>query len=1291
MTPTSHPVAALCTALSLGLAALFGAAQAAPFQPDEATLLLAHFDERPDRADYANGWDAFGGGGYSSVEGYYGKGVDLRGLQRPDDIWKKENTFPPRYTQWIFWPRGNVSFRQGTLEFWLRPGAANEKHGSSGGDLLHFQHYQPLRPELIEEGPPSKFKHIQPFIRLTPANLSWMLVTLKGNTVEGRVDFAKVAGWKRRLDPQQWHHFALQWSPDGIAIYLDGRLIGSHALEEDFGLALTGPTQRGLALNGIVLDELRISAKPRYGDTFEPGWKEGSRPSDAFPGVETVTPIAWREHLLDLPLTATSSPEKPAPPVRKTNLKSWELQFDQSTGYLASLRNGSLQLDSSQLTSGLLLWQGTERTPLPAPTLTGEWQTDAHRVAFEQKWGDALLSKHLITEGAKGEILWEMEFRNQGSQSLWLEALLSLPVMKTATEFFDMSWTQNKLPFPRRRDEWLFSLPMTAASDSTGGIGVGLDPHQSVSALIGEWLPSTHGNHPAIRQGTRVVLAPGEVQRLKFVIFRSGGEFGVRDSIAAYHALFPDLYRLQPSVPIYSYLGVCQYFSYVNLPDLTRTYYSGGQWGHGPYHTKGDYLGSPKFWDRKDLEGRSDYQHAAGHQRLYKTIENLRKTVVQRSRDAFEQYYTPRRSHDVPNLAARFIIEETMPGIDFPDDPLTAGQYFAPKNFVVNEFQTPLGAKFMEDQAATMRLIATYSPGFINDFCQASSFRFNDRYAQKSPGRSFSADRGEFVVGALGHAERYKMINAFETNGKHQSMISDWGMISYILSAWSSANTFESGDPFVSTTGMKIGLQVSRNLLGEKPISVLTSYGHDDIGKQFTPDDFTPQTLRDDYRFTFRRLMLTALETGYYVDPPLLHGKQWNSEVNPILVESLVYGRKTVSGGRVNEPLWLVRGGEGAQAITVVGNSSAKEQTTPLSLLHSYFAGRFLWAPYYGGTALQRVTKRATEFADIKIAPHNIAAYKPVAELIGTEAEKATVQWEGDGLELQLQLDLTMSGDGKVRLLSPAEYYEVASVRLNGKPFTPEKGALLALPPGSHRIEATLRNTILRFDAKAWSEVELIQDGQPQFGIIATTKPGYEHGTASQFNWFLAQYDEEDGILGNLADAAIYPSEKEIPETFTGWVADLRPDPDAKTTQVLLDPTTRRIRVVGATPGEVRRAVMLLMRLVDRRYPHIGRHVPMDRNLKAGWNIPGWNSSYNQRDPGWKRLYGRSSTALDFFERFANPDFLSSPILEKEYEPLYSNGNLDFAGKYRLKQAPYLFEPTWSEDYIYGYSGPRFH
>lgn len=1258
----------------VGSLALVSGLHAGPFVPDRDTLFLASFDRHADRADYAHGWDRFGGGGYTSVEGYYGKAVDLRGIVLPEDFWKVENGFYPHFTQWIFWPRGNVDFRQGTMECWFRVAPKGTRFNHlTGSDLLHFQSFQPLAARTTADG---KKQVVQPFIKVNTDHLSWKLVTLNGEILEGRVDFSKVPGWRKKLSPERWHHFAFQWAPEGVAFYIDGRLAGTHVLNNNAGIAITGPTQRGLGVGSVVLDEFRISARPRYGNEFEPNWREGARPAGAFPGAPHNGEVAWKERPATAPLeVARPRIGQPA----AIPLGAWKLGLDDKLGLLANLAKGDLRLSSGNQAAGLLLFKGVEREAL-LPQAVRDWKATGNAITFAQEWRDSLQLEHKITEGKQGELRWHVTFRNNGSERLWLEALFALPAFANTTEFFDMSWTQQQLPWKRRRDEYIFSLPFAAASNGKQGIGVGLDPHQGFSALIGEWLPKGEAqSEPMIRQGTRVVLAPGEVQSLEFVIVTSTGDFGVRDTLVAYHELSPDLYRFDPLVPIYSYLPVCQYFSYVNLPDLTRVFYSGGQWGHGPYHTKGDYLGD--YWGRKELEGREDYQHALDNQRRYKTVEGLKKEIVQRSRDAYFYYYTPRRSHDLPNMPARFILEDLMPGESFPDDPLSVGQYFAPKNYVANEYRTPLGRKAIADQWGVAELIGKWSPGFINDFCQSSNFRFTDAEALKSPGRAFSEDRGEYLVGAFGSIERYKALGDFVASGKKQTVISDWGMISYMLSAYSPANSFESGCPFVSTTGMQLGLEVSRNLLGEKPISVLTSYGLDNIGHHFQPGEFTPERLRDYYRYSFRRVMLTAIRTGYYADPPLLHGKQWNSEVNPILVESLVYGRKTIAGARVNEPLWVVQGGSGNKAILVVGNTTASPQESPVSILPRYTGGSMIWAPYFGGSLAQTVSASETVLNKLPVPAHDLAALKPVAHFTSPAAAEVQARWEGDGLAIRIRLEIDQKAPGTLQILSPSELYEVAEITCNGKKVS----GPLDLPKGRHTVEAVLQNTVLAFSGEAWKQFSILKDGAPNFCLISKGAPSFDFGTAAQLNWFLMQYDEEDGVLNNLPEAPIYADETAIPANFQGWKLDLRPDPAHSKARVTLNPETRTIRFEGATPGEVRRGMMVFMRQVDRTLPHIGRHVPMDRMLKTGWKIPGWHGKYDESEPGWKRLYTRRPATSKFFEEFEDKQFLQKPILEREYEPLYANGNVDFAGKYTLRNAPYLFEPTFTEDFIYGY------
>ena len=47
------------------------------------------------------------------------------------------------------------------------------------------------------------------------------------------------------------------------------------------------------------------------------------------------------------------------------------------------------------------------------------------------------------------------------------------------------------------------------------------------------------------------------------------------------------------------------------------------------------------------------------------------------------------------------------------------------------------------------------------------------------------------------------------------------------------------------------------------------------------------------------------------------------------------------------------------------------------------------------------------------------------------------------------------------------------------------------------------------------------------------------------------------------------------------------------------------------------------------------------------------------------------------------------PVLNKEYEHLYKDGKNDFTGRYRMLTMPFLLEPTFADDFVYGHDGDR--
>jgi hypothetical protein len=110
---------------------------------------------------------------------------------------------------------------------------------------------------------------------------------------------------------------------------------------------------------------------------------------------------------------------------------------------------------------------------------------------------------------------------------------------------------------------------------------------------------------------------------------------------------------------------------------------------------------------------------------------------------------------------------------------------------------------------------------------------------------------------------------------------------------------------------------------------------------------------------------------------------------------------------------------------------------------------------------------------------------------------------------------------------------------------------------------------------------------------------------------------------------------------------------------------------------------MILLRLMDRRYPHLGmmmmsRNRQYDRKTGLTAEIRG---VYSGRGMFWEKR------VADFFMALSEPDFLFKPLLREEYNQLYTDKITDFSGKYQLRTTPFIFEPTYGDDFVYGFTG----
>jgi|GEM_PF-1159196 len=1262
---------------------------AQPFEPDQNTTFLAHL-ENNQSADYALGWRDFGGNGATVVEGYYGKALDLRKRAILPNYEETCNELSPLYQGWGFYPRGNVNPWQGTYECWFRVAEPGQERMVVAGDLMGASITRIAR----EEGD-KRYSSIT--VDVNSHGIRFLLPLVSGRYFKGSVTFRNVPGFNKSLDPRDWHHYALTWSQGEMVMWLDGRPVQAWDMTGHYGLAYVVNPAFYAHSADIVKDELRISNVVRYHEPFEPRWRDGKRPDYAFTGVPDVK--RFDPKLESQPAPSVKSVSAP----KQTftfNQNGVVLTFDRTAGQLTSLKaHGNATAPTA---GGLILSDGVGRKPMSPQKITRiHDDQEAGRLMFDQQFSRGIAARHELGSTDAGALEWRITLTNNADEERWIEPLIGLPVpLKSVSAVFDGAETKTQLELPRHRDLYKSTLPFVAATDGKRYIGVGIDPHIALSDIVHQWAPDK--KTPTLRQGTKIALSPGESFTLTWFIVAGDGEFGTLDALNAYHEQSPDLYRLQPDVPTYSYMPATQDYHLVNHNDNKRMHYAGGFWRHGPGHGKGDDFGTPELWANPEFDRFKVYAYTRRLENLWKSVDALREAIRLSFKAPFDNFYTVGRRHYCPDLTPSYLVYHIWPGHTPNDDPLSFGQYyrFVNDKYIVNEYGTPFGKFYNQMTRRYLRHISGTSPGFINDMSHAGSLmRFNDEFAKKTSGRSFSRDLGTFVRKSLGRQARYELINSFVDNGHRASIWSDAGAFSYTLCAYSSQIAIEGGGMFRNLFGTHEYMYGARPMLGEKSLTSMTHYYDDWIGHYISKEDFKmlkSSKVRDYYRYVSRQLGLMAIRDGVTLGASTyLWGKQPLAEMNPLLVESTVLGRKVIPAARVDEPLWLCRAGNGLDTLFVIGNHEPKKLSSDVTIHNRYFGDQtHLLADVHGAKVSQTVSRDISVVKNLKVERRDLRALKAIAAIDSAGRGTASTTMSGDGLTMRIRLSLQIDKPAVVRLNTFAPMYQLTGLTHNGRAIGYDADYPLQINAGKHELEWQMQHEALHFPADQWAKVDLIdlKNNRTNFCIIADQgrhlkfheeSPlaypiGFERGTAEMLNDFLYQFDTEDGHPENLNKAAVV---KTAPADYAGWIVRLTEDAGLPLGRVRIEDASRTIHIEGPTQGQMRRAMVVFMRLIDRKYPHIGRFQPM-RSFRRFY-AHGEKIDFSDKRKKWM-VRAKSS---DFYAQLDDPMFILKPILNSKYEGLYADGNVDFAGKYQLKTTSYLFEPTYDETFVYGYHG----
>lgn len=185
---------------------------------------------------------------------------------------------------------------------------------------------------------------------------------------------------------------------------------------------------------------------------------------------------------------------------------------------------------------------------------------------------------------------------------------------------------------------------------------------------------------------------------------------------------------------------------------------------------------------------------------------------------------------------------------------------------------------------------------------------------------------------------------------------------------------------------------------------------------------------------------------------------------------------------------------------------------------------------------------------------------------------------------------------------------------------------------------------------------------------------GFDRGTVGLLLDAVKMYDWENGILHDLKLPEWQESFAGVPENF--WKVSL--NTKAKDTGVRIDTAKKIIYIDGTSSGQARKAMVVFLRLMDRKYPHIGTLMPLSY----------YYGEYDLNNPVPPEKLRANIKTKNFYGKKAEyRRTLMQPILHKEYEHLYKDGKNDFTGRYRMLTMPFLLEPTFGDDFVYGYKG----
>lgn len=625
---------------------------------------------------------------------------------------------------------------------------------------------------------------------------------------------------------------------------------------------------------------------------------------------------------------------------------------------------------------------------------------------------------------------WRVRLRNAGPQPKWLDVRLSVRLRVPSQWRFWDGFNLKSYENPAtaiRYDGISAAFPLCAAWGDRGR-ALGQDPWDLTSRLSCGVEPNPDGWR--LWRSTRLVVAPGGEQFVRFVAMRFDAAFGWRSAVSSYWDAFPEAFHKADDIDPRFHKGASAglYWKFPDstdprhASDLVRRFDCGWEWGYAPAPRPGDWAITDRSvgsWAYKGGKG-SKVQTAAS---LAECRTRLARRLSPALADVAVAYYMHlnwceeilARKHFADSYVLS--VAGSGPVREFPYYNRTPCLRLCPYE---NSYDQYIGF-------AVPHIARTFAPdGFGFD----SVFGAPRHYAPpaRAPGYAFEDGRS-FVCEGVAFAKQMERVRRQRVRGRRSAVVTNLKLPTLFCDAVRTDTALYEAHP-TSTPAYFERILRLRLLAGQKTIVWWQAY-NPRLFKWIPWDQLTPAETRDALRRLRDDLLLNSLMYGGIPCARFLSGVPKLVRAVPMLTGLSALGWQPIVPAQADERLVVSRYGWGlGQCYALVNQTYDDIRTT-------FVCRRPAGAVFcrYDGDAVRTQVSGDRSRVEVIVPRRGAAVLRAVASLRSSVPLDVTVEWPLEpGVPSRLDVRVRATGDGRVRgRLHVLPHHHLASVVVNGR------------------------------------------------------------------------------------------------------------------------------------------------------------------------------------------------------------------------------------------------------------------